>query len=185
MPTVRDDALILRRFSFGETSLVVQVLTREHGRVHLIARGAYRPKSRYYAALDLFDTPPADAMLAPAEGGAPAALGFFVVVEPDASLDFDAENFDDGRIVGGSETHVIIYADETIDAQSPWGRYLGSGFDPGFHVLEVVDGGKECDGPDGECAYYPDTLVPADGNLEAEIVLHLAPFDEVEWPAIG
>lgn len=51
-----DDALILRRFSFGESSLVIQVLTREHGRVHLIARGAYRPKSRYYAALDLFDT---------------------------------------------------------------------------------------------------------------------------------
>ena len=35
---------------------MIQVLTREHGRVHLIARGAYRPKSRYYAALDIFDT---------------------------------------------------------------------------------------------------------------------------------
>jgi len=56
MAAIRDEALILRRFSFGETSLVVQVLTREHGRVHLIARGAYRPKSRYYAVLDLFDT---------------------------------------------------------------------------------------------------------------------------------
>ena len=51
-----DRALLLRRFRYGESSLVVQVLTRAHGRVHLIARGAYRPSSRYYAVLDLFDT---------------------------------------------------------------------------------------------------------------------------------
>ncbi len=51
-----DRALILRRFRYGETSLVLQLLTREHGRVHLLARGAYRPSSRYFAALDLFDT---------------------------------------------------------------------------------------------------------------------------------
>jgi DNA repair protein RecO (recombination protein O) len=56
-PKVRtDQALILRRFHYGESSLVLQVLARGRGRVHLIARGAYRPKSRYYAALDLFDT---------------------------------------------------------------------------------------------------------------------------------
>jgi DNA repair protein RecO len=51
-----DTCLILRRFAFGETSLVLQVLTRERGRVHLIAKGAYRATSRYFAALDLFDT---------------------------------------------------------------------------------------------------------------------------------
>ncbi len=33
----------------------MHVLTREHGLVNLLARGAYRPKSRYYAVLDLFD----------------------------------------------------------------------------------------------------------------------------------
>lgn len=50
------EGLILRRFAWGETSLVLQVLTRERGRVHLIAKGVYRPTSRYFAALDLFDT---------------------------------------------------------------------------------------------------------------------------------
>ena len=52
----RDEALILRRFRFGESSLVVHVATRSHGRVHLLAKGAYRPTARFYAALDLFDT---------------------------------------------------------------------------------------------------------------------------------
>lgn len=51
-----DSALVLRRFAYGESSLVLQVLARESGRVHLIAKGAYRPTSRYFAALDLFDT---------------------------------------------------------------------------------------------------------------------------------
>ena len=56
MPPRTDRVLLLRRFAYGETSLVVQALSRRYGRVHLIAKGAYRPKARFYAALDLFDT---------------------------------------------------------------------------------------------------------------------------------
>jgi DNA repair protein RecO (recombination protein O) len=52
---VTDRALILTRHPWSESSLVVHVLTREHGRVHLVARGAYRMTSRYFAVLDLFD----------------------------------------------------------------------------------------------------------------------------------
>lgn len=48
--------LVLRRFPFGESSLVVQVLTPEHGRLSLLAKGAYRPSSGFFAVLDLFDT---------------------------------------------------------------------------------------------------------------------------------
>lgn len=49
-------ALLLRRFPFGESSLIVHVLTDEGRRLHLVARGAYRPKSRLFGALDFFDT---------------------------------------------------------------------------------------------------------------------------------
>lgn len=56
MPTYRDRALVLKRYPFSESSLVVHVGTREHGRVHVMAKGAYRPTARYYAALDLLDT---------------------------------------------------------------------------------------------------------------------------------
>lgn len=48
--------LLLRRIPFSESSLVVHALSPEHGRVALLARGAYRPGSRYFALLDLFDT---------------------------------------------------------------------------------------------------------------------------------
>lgn len=53
---VSDLALIVRRFAYGESSLVVHALTREHGRVHLLAKGAYRMRSRLFGVLDLFDT---------------------------------------------------------------------------------------------------------------------------------
>ena len=51
-----DTAILLRRHRYGESSLVVHALSRSHGRVHLIAKGAYRPTSGYCGALDLFDT---------------------------------------------------------------------------------------------------------------------------------
>ncbi|MFT7484479.1 MAG: DNA repair protein RecO (recombination protein O) [Candidatus Paceibacteria bacterium] len=49
-----DRALVLRRHPYSESSLVVSALTREHGLVQFLARGAYRPRSRFYAVLDLF-----------------------------------------------------------------------------------------------------------------------------------
>ena len=49
-----DRALVLKRHPYSETSLVVTVLTRMHGLVQIVARGAYRPRSRFYAVLDLF-----------------------------------------------------------------------------------------------------------------------------------
>jgi DNA repair protein RecO len=56
--TVRhhEPALLLRRFPYGESSLVVHALTPGAGRVALLAKGAYRPSSGFYGVLDLFDT---------------------------------------------------------------------------------------------------------------------------------
>jgi DNA repair protein RecO (recombination protein O) len=56
MATATDRALLLKRTPFGESSLVVQALTAGHGRVGILAKGAYRPSSRYFAVLDLCDT---------------------------------------------------------------------------------------------------------------------------------
>jgi len=54
--TLTDEALVLRRHRYAESSLVTHVLTRSHGRVHLLAKGAYRPKSAFSGVIDLFDT---------------------------------------------------------------------------------------------------------------------------------
>ncbi len=56
MVSLADRALLLRRHRFGESSLVAHVLTERHGRVALLAKGAFRPKSAFSGVLDLFDT---------------------------------------------------------------------------------------------------------------------------------
>ena len=56
MSLARDRALLLKRFAFSESSLVAHLCTREHGRIHVLAKGAYRPTSRYFAVLDFLDT---------------------------------------------------------------------------------------------------------------------------------
>jgi len=48
--------LCLRRHPYGESSLVTHVLTRQHGRVSLLAKGAFRPRSGHAGLFDLFDT---------------------------------------------------------------------------------------------------------------------------------
>lgn len=51
---LRADAICLRVQDYRESSRLVTLLTREHGRIAGVARGARRPKSRLGAALGLF-----------------------------------------------------------------------------------------------------------------------------------
>lgn len=48
---VRTDAVVLRAFDYGETSRIATLLTRQHGVVGLMAKGARRPSSRFGATL--------------------------------------------------------------------------------------------------------------------------------------
>jgi DNA repair protein RecO (recombination protein O) len=52
----RDDqsAYVLHTYPYRETSLIVEALTREHGRVGLVARGAKRPRSEMRGVLQAF-----------------------------------------------------------------------------------------------------------------------------------
>jgi DNA repair protein RecO (recombination protein O) len=46
-------AIVIRTFPFGDTSCVVALFTREYGKLRALAKGAWRPKSGFDAALDL------------------------------------------------------------------------------------------------------------------------------------
>jgi len=51
MTEIRDAALLLRGIPYGNTSLVIHVLAREHGRISLMARGARRTRSPFLATV--------------------------------------------------------------------------------------------------------------------------------------
>jgi DNA repair protein RecO (recombination protein O) len=68
MPDPRNArGFIIARLPFSNTSLILRALTRESGRLTLLAKGATRPKSPFAGALDLFYL--ADFLYAPSRSG--------------------------------------------------------------------------------------------------------------------
>ena len=53
MPTISDNAICLRRWDFSETSQTVSLLTREHGIIRGIAKGAKREKGGFSGGIEL------------------------------------------------------------------------------------------------------------------------------------
>jgi DNA repair protein RecO (recombination protein O) len=54
MPTYQADAIVLRRLDYGDTDRILTLLTREHGKLAVIAKGARKPKAKRSSSLDLF-----------------------------------------------------------------------------------------------------------------------------------
>lgn len=52
MAIVQTEALVLRSYRLGETSLIVHLFTGEHGLLRCVAKGARGPKSRFGASLE-------------------------------------------------------------------------------------------------------------------------------------
>ena len=52
MAIYKTEAIVLRSMEYSETSLIVWLLTRDHGRVDVIAKGARRPRSPFEGALE-------------------------------------------------------------------------------------------------------------------------------------
>ena len=54
MSTIVDDGVVLRRINYAEADRILTVLTREHGKLGVIARGARRPRARMASHTDIF-----------------------------------------------------------------------------------------------------------------------------------
>lgn len=54
MGLLKTEALILRTFDYSETSQIVWFFTRNHGRLHAIAKGSRRSRSEFEGALEPF-----------------------------------------------------------------------------------------------------------------------------------
>ncbi|HTK38116.1 MAG TPA: DNA repair protein RecO [Pyrinomonadaceae bacterium] len=54
MPLVETEGLVLKSFNLAEADRIVVFLTRDHGVVRGVAKGAKRPKSRFGSGLEIF-----------------------------------------------------------------------------------------------------------------------------------
>ena len=80
--TVR--GFIVARLPFGNTSLIVRCLSREAGRLTLMAKGATRPKGPFAGLLDLFYL--ADLLYQPSRSGEMHTLREVKLIEPHLGL---------------------------------------------------------------------------------------------------
>lgn len=56
MPTFRDDAVVLARLDFSESSQILALFSRDHGKIRAIAKGIKRgTKARFAVGVDLLD----------------------------------------------------------------------------------------------------------------------------------
>jgi len=54
MKPIRSKAIVLRRTNYGEADRILQLLTPDHGKVSVIAKGARREKSKLAGGIELF-----------------------------------------------------------------------------------------------------------------------------------
>jgi DNA repair protein RecO (recombination protein O) len=52
VPVISSDAFVLRTYEIGETSKVVVLLTRDHGKLRAVAKGARGQRARYRSSLE-------------------------------------------------------------------------------------------------------------------------------------
>jgi DNA repair protein RecO (recombination protein O) len=55
VPTITDNAVVIRRWDFSETSQTVSLFTREHGIIRGLAKGSKRAKASFSGGLDLLN----------------------------------------------------------------------------------------------------------------------------------
>ncbi len=66
MKPIRTKAIVLRRTNYGEADRILQLLTPEHGKVSVMAKGVRREKSKLAGAVELFAV--SDVSLTPGKG---------------------------------------------------------------------------------------------------------------------
>lgn len=117
MAAEKSRALVIRTTPFGDTSSVVTVYCREFGKVRALAKGAWRPKSGFDAALDLL-----------------SCCQVLVLRRSSASLDLLTEASLEHRFrVGASlaAVHAAMHVAELLDA-------LTADADPQPELFEVA-----------------------------------------------
>jgi hypothetical protein len=127
-------------------------------------------------SLDILEPPPAEALIGSATGER-LAYGVFVAVDPAGApwrLDLtQLPDFPDW-LLGGSDSHFLLYTPDSITASSTYGAAFQSELAPGFHLMQTfleIDGDEEVAG-----------ARPAPPGDAAEVLLVIGPPESIALP---
>lgn len=127
-------------------------------------------------SLDILEPPPPEALIGSVTGER-LALGMFVALGPAGMpwrIDLTTQQGYPEWLLGGSESHFLLYAPDSIPESSIWSDALGDlTLGDGFHLMQVQTE-PEDDDP------RPATEVPA-GDA-SQVLLRIAPPTTITWP---
>jgi hypothetical protein len=132
-------------------------------------------------SLDILEPPPAEALIGSASGER-LAYGLFVALDPAGQpwrIDLTQPEPPDW-LLGGSESHVLLYAPDGVPAGSTFAQALGFALQPGYQLMERYVSQGEEDGEPGE-----DDLVdirPAPPGDASQVRLTIGAPQTIDWP---
>jgi hypothetical protein len=130
-------------------------------------------------SLDILEPPPAEALLGSVTGEF-LAFGMFVGLDPAGApwrIDSIEEQGYPDWLLGGSESHYLLYAPDAITDRSIWSfAFAGLTLTPGYHLMEPVPEPEEEEEDPGPAARE----VPA-GDA-SQVLLRIGPPDTIAWP---
>ena len=136
-------------------------------------------------SLDILEPPPPEALMRSATGDT-LALGLFVALDPSgAPWRFDLSQPEQPSwLLGGSMSHVVVFAPEALSENSVWSEALGFTPGPGYQLVELTQ--TVCDDPEADCLEGQDALgVPVPEGDASQVSLVIGPPGEVALPFLS
>lgn len=138
MPSIKDEAIVLRRLDYSETSQVLVFLTRAHGPQRLIAKGIKRgTKQKFATGIDLLER--GDLVFIPSRHGSLGTLTEWRQAEPYLGLRNDLQRLYAGQYAAEVTVGMTEEADphpELFDGLADLLERLGTGEDPLVCLVE-------------------------------------------------
>lgn len=127
-------------------------------------------------SLDILEPPPAEALIGSATGER-VAVGLFVAIDPaGAPWRLDDLTHLPAWLLGGSESHVLLYSPDGFSESSVWATALSFTMAPGYQLVAQVPGPPEDPGAT--------SLVPVPAGDAQQVRLRIAPPDTIAWPLL-
>lgn len=172
----------------GVDDIIVNVRAGREGLLFAGAVGKTVPAQGEFPAqfrLDVLEPPPDDVLIRSSTGERIAA-GLFVALDP-AGAPFVLERGDAGAppwLLGGSNSHLLMFAPDGVSRQSEWGTLLSLEVEPGLRLVEIVVEGESGEDRAEEVAEEEvgERYVPVLDSEAAEVRLIVADPTTFRWP---
>jgi hypothetical protein len=132
-------------------------------------------------SLDILEPPPPQA-LATSSSGEQLAVGLFVALDPaGAPFELELDDLPDFPpwLLGGSGSHLLMFAPAGVPQDSEWGTLLERSLEPGFQLMEVTQAVQVSeDGDEEEVAEW----LPVPAFEASEVRLQIADPATIDWP---